>query len=335
MKSKSKVLVTGADGFIGSHLVEALVRLGYDVKAFTLYNSMNSWGCLEYCHSDVKASIEVISGNIMDKSLVLNSVENCDYVLHLAALISVPYSFQSPSSFVDTNVIGTLNVLEACKLHNVRRLCHTSTSEVYGTAKYVPINEEHNLYAQSPYAASKIGADQLVNSFYNSYKLPAVIIRPFNTYGPRQSQRALIPAAINQLISRQGKVKLGSLTPTRDFSYIEDTVSGILKIMESNEGVGEVYNLGTNFEISIKDTIRLIAEIINTDVVIEIEKERIRPEFAEVSRLCSDNTKIINQFGWKPEYVGKVGLKRGITKTVEWFLDKNNTKNYKSNIYNI
>lgn len=335
MSMKNKVLVTGADGFIGSHLTESLVRLGYDVRAFTHYNSFNSWGWLDYCDKDVKDHFEVFTGDIRDSHGVKVAMRDSDVVLHLAALIAIPYSYHSPETYVDTNVKGTLNVLQAARDLGVSKVVHTSTSEVYGSARFVPITELHPLQGQSPYSATKIAADQLAYSFYTSFNLPVVTIRPFNTYGPRQSARAVIPTIITQILGGRRKIKIGSTTPTRDFSYVQDTVSGFLAALRSDSGIGEVINLGSNFEISIGETVQLIAEIMDTQVELVTEDERIRPEKSEVDRLWSDNSKAFIKLGWKPSFAGIEGFRRGLLETVNWFSLEINGRRYKDNIYNI
>lgn len=331
----TKILVTGADGFIGSHLTEALVRKGYNVRAFVLYNSFNSWGWLDECAADVKGRFEVFSGDIRDPHGVKEAMKGCDAVLHLAALIAIPYSYHSPDTYVDVNAKGTLNVMQAARELGVLRVVHTSTSEVYGTARFVPITEEHPLQGQSPYSASKIAADQLAYSFYASFGLPVVIARPFNTYGPRQSARAVIPTIITQIANGKRQIRLGSVTPTRDFNFVKDTVAGFIAAMESDTGLGEVVNFGSNFEISVGDTVHLIAEVLNAQVEILTDDQRIRPEKSEVERLWADNKKASELFGWKPAYAGLEGLRRGLMETSDWFLDPANLKNYKSDIYNI
>ena len=286
-----KVLVTGADGFIGSHLTEALVREGYDTKAFVYYNSFNSWGWLDHCGPDVIDQFEVFTGDIRDPHGVRKAMEGCEAVLHLAALIAIPYSYHSPDSYVDTNIKGTLNVVQAARDSEITKVIHTSTSEVYGTAKFVPITEDHPLQGQSPYSASKIGADQIAMSFYNSFDTPVSILRPFNTYGPRQSARAVIPTIIIQIANDQRQIKLGSIHPTRDFNYVEDTVSGFLSALDSDQGVGEIINLGSGFEISIGDTAKMIADLMEKEIKILTDTRRLRPVKSEVERLCVDNTK--------------------------------------------
>ena len=336
MIQQSKVLVTGADGFIGSHLVESLVEKGYDVRAFVAYNSFNTWGWLDKIPEETLNKIDVFSGDIRDPFGVKQAMKDCDYVLHLAALIAIPYSYHSPSTYIDTNINGTLNVLQAAKDLNIQRLIHTSTSEVYGTAKYIPINEDHPLQGQSPYSASKIGADQMVRAFFSSFNLPVVTVRPFNTYGPRQSARAVIPTVITQLLSGNSSINLGSVTPTRDFNYIKDTVSGFIAALEANEScIGEVINLGSNYEISILDTALLIGDILGIKVEIKEDSRRIRPKDSEVERLYACNKKAKKILNWTPFYAGKKGLKKGLEETIKWFSDPSNSKSYKSNIYNI
>jgi len=331
----SKVLVTGADGFIGSHLVEQLVREGYSVRAFVQYNSFGSWGWLDSCSPEVKGNFEVFSGDIRDPNGVRMALADCDAVLHLAALIAIPYSYHSPDTYVDTNVKGTLNVLQAAREQNLQRIVHTSTSEVYGTARFVPITEDHPLLGQSPYSATKIAADQLAYSFHASFGLPVITVRPFNTYGPRQSARAVIPTIITQIALGNSEIRLGSITPTRDFSYIEDTVSGFIKALESSNGIGETFNLGNNFEISIEDTAKLIAKIIGLDVKVLSDEDRLRPKNSEVERLWADNSKAKNILGWTPKFVGVDGLEEGLRRTISWFSQKENLLKYKSEIYNI
>lgn len=330
-----KVLVTGADGFIGSHLTEELIRQGYDVRAFVYYNSFNSWGWLDHSSLDITKQCEIFSGDIRDPHGVKTAMQGCDAVLHLAALIAIPYSYHSPATYVDTNINGTLNVLQAARELGVEKVVHTSTSEVYGTAKFVPITEEHPLQGQSPYSASKIGADQLAYSYFSSFNLPVSIIRPFNTYGPRQSARAVIPTIISQIASGQSKVKLGSIHPTRDFNYVKDTVRGFLSVMESELSVGEVINIGSNFEISIGETARLIAELMEGDIEIITDDVRLRPEKSEVERLWADNSKAKSLLGWEPMYGDREGFKKGLKETISWFLDKDNLAQYKAGIYNL
>jgi len=331
----TKVLVTGADGFIGSHLTEALVREGYAVRAFTLYNSFNSWGWLDHCAGDVKGNFEVFSGDIRDPHGVKEAMKGCDAVLHLAALVAIPFSYYSPDTYVDTNIKGTVNVLQAARELGVKRVIHTSTSEVYGTARFVPITEAHPLQGQSPYSATKIAADQLVYSFYASFGLPVVIARPFNTYGPRQSARAVIPTIITQIASGHRQIRLGAVSPSRDFTYVQDTVTGFVAALNSQQGVGEVVNFGSNFEISISQTVELIAEIMEVEIQIIPDEARVRPENSEVERLWADNAKAKQLFGWQPSYGGRDGFKRGLAKTAEWFTQADNLRLYKADIYNL
>lgn len=335
MVLSKKVLVTGADGFIGSHVTEELVRQGYDVKAFVLYNSFNSWGWLDKAPQEIKSQIEVFAGDIRDPYGVKKSLEGCDRVLHLAALIAIPYSYHSPETYVDTNIKGTLNILQAARELGLSKVVHTSTSEVYGTARFVPITEEHPLQGQSPYSASKIGADQLAMSFYDSFNTPVSIIRPFNTYGPRQSARAVIPTIITQIANGKEQIKLGSVHPTRDFNYVNDTVKGFISVLESENSIGEVINIGSNYEISIGDTVKLIAEVMNKEVEIVTEETRLRPERSEVERLWADNAKAKRLLGWEPEYAGIDGLKRGLAETAQWFAETSNLETYKADFYNI
>lgn len=330
-----KILVTGADGFIGSHLTEALVRQGFDVRAFVLYNSFNSWGWLDHAPADIQSSLDVFAGDIRDPNGVRTAMQGCDAVLHLAALIAIPYSYHSPDTYIDTNIKGTLNVLQAAREAGVSRVIHTSTSEVYGTARFVPITEEHPLQGQSPYSASKIGADQLAYSFYASFGLPVVIARPFNTYGPRQSARAVIPTIISQLASGSRCIKLGALHPTRDFNFVADTVDAFISALKSDKGLGEVVNFGSNFEISIGDTVSLIADVMGAEVEIETDAVRLRPEKSEVERLWADNSRARELFGWEPRYAGVDGLRRGLSETAAWFTNPANLAGYKSGRYNI
>lgn len=329
------VLVTGADGFIGSHLVERLVRQGHKVRAFVQYNSFNSWGWLDSCAPEVKGKFEVFAGDIRDPHGVRTAMQGCDAVLHLAALIAIPYSYHSPDTYVDTNIKGTLNILQAARELGIKRVIHTSTSEVYGTARFVPITEAHPLQGQSPYSASKIAADQMAYSFYSSFDLPVVIARPFNTYGPRQSARAVIPTIIAQIANGKKQISLGAVSPTRDFNFVQDTVSGFVAVLESDQGVGEVVNFGSNFEISIGDTAALIAEAMNAEVEIVTDESRLRPANSEVERLWADNAKALSLFGWAPTYGGREGLKRGLAETAEWFMRPENLRGYKADIYNI
>jgi len=330
-----KILVTGADGFIGSHLTEALIRQGYDVRAFVYYNSFNSWGWLDSSAQDIRDSLDIFSGDIRDPHGVRKAMDGCDIVLHLAALIAIPYSYHSPDTYVDTNIKGTLNIVQAARELEVEKVVHTSTSEVYGTARLVPITEDHPLQGQSPYSATKIGADQVAMSFYNAFNTPVAIIRPFNTYGPRQSARAIIPTVITQIANGKRSIKLGSLHPTRDFSYVKDTVRGFIAVAESDRSIGQVINIGSNYEISIGEAAQLIAEVMGAEIEIETEDIRIRPKKSEVERLWADNSRAKELLGWEPVYGGRDGFKRGLTDTVAWFTDPENLKRYKVDIYNI
>ncbi len=330
-----KILLTGADGFIGSHLAEALIMRGHDVRAFVLYNSFNSWGWLDHVRKDIREGLDVFAGDIRDPNGVRTAMKGCDAVLHLAALIAIPYSYHSPDTYIDTNIKGTLNILQAARDLAVSRVIQTSTSEVYGSARFVPISEDHPLQGQSPYSASKIGADQLAYSFYASFQLPVVIARPFNTYGPRQSARAVIPTIMTQLANGQRQVKLGAVSPTRDFNFVADTVAGFIAALESERGVGEVVNFGSNFEISIGDTARLIAEVMGREIEIVTDEVRLRPEASEVERLWADNAKAKKLFGWEPAYGGRDGFKRGLAETASWFSEPQNLAAYKADRYNI
>lgn len=324
-----KVLVTGADGFIGSHLTEMLLKEGYEVKAFTYYNSFNSWGWLDSLPKTTKDQIEIFSGDIRDPNGVDEAMKGIDQVFHLAALIAIPFSYHSPDSYVDTNIKGTLNVLQAAKRHNTGRIMVTSTSEVYGTAQYVPIDEKHPFQGQSPYSATKIGADRLAESFYRSFNLPVTIVRPFNTYGPRQSARAVIPTIISQLLAGYEEIKLGSLTPTRDFNFVKDTARGFIEIAKSEKTIGEEINIATQKEISIGELANEIITQINPKARILCEEERLRPVNSEVNRLLGSNAKIKSLTSWEPKYT----LSQGIYETIEWI--KENLNAYKTDIYNI
>ena len=328
-----KILVTGADGFIGSHLTEMLVKSGHDVRAFTLYNSFGNWGWLDHCDPAVVGHFDVFAGDIRDPYGVRAAMKNCDVVLHLAALIAIPYSYHSPDTYIDTNIKGTLNVLQAARDLGVSRVVHTSTSEVYGTAQFVPITEEHPLQGQSPYSASKIGADQIAHSFYTSFETPVLTIRPFNTYGPRQSSRAVIPTIITQLASGVRQIKLGAVHPTRDFSFVADTVSGFMAAITSEQGVGEVINLGSSFEISIEETAFCIAEAMGKEIEIISDSVRLRPGKSEVERLFASTEKAKRMLKWSPNYSGRDGFIRGLAKTIEWFTDQKNLSFYKSGVY--
>ena len=335
MAEDSTILVTGADGFIGSHLVEALVRQGRKVRAFVHYNSFNRWGWLDECPTDISGKFEVFAGDIRDPNGVLTAMKGCDQVLHLAALVAIPYSYHSPDTYVETNVKGTLNVLQAARTLSVKRVVHTSTSEVYGTARFVPITEEHPVLGQSPYSATKIAADQLAYSFFASFGLPVVIVRPFNTYGPRQSARAIIPTVITQIASGKTSLELGATSPTRDFTFVADTVSGFIAALEAEAAVGEVVNLGSNFEVSIGDTARMIAELMGVKVEIVPDQQRFRPAASEVGRLWADNQKAKRLLGWEPRFGGETGFRLGLGTTIEWFAQPKNVTNYKADIYNI
>lgn len=326
-----KVLVTGADGFIGSHLAEELVKKGYLVRAFVYYNSFNSWGWIDVLPDEIKEKIEIFSGDVRDPNGVRKAMEECDIVFHLAALIGIPFSYHSPDSYVDTNIKGTLNVLQAARMLNTERILVTSTSEVYGTAQYVPITEEHPLQGQSPYSATKIAADKITESFYRSFDLPVTIVRPFNTYGPRQSARAVIPTIITQLQKGFVKIKLGSLTPTRDFLFVKDTVNGFVEIANSSNTIGEVINIATQSEISIGELAKELIRQINPKAEIVSEEERIRPGKSEVNRLYGANEKLMRLTAWTQKY----SLQEGLQKTIAWFAIKENLKKYKAGIYNV
>jgi NAD dependent epimerase/dehydratase len=330
-----KILVTGADGFIGSHLTEHLVRAGHDVRAFVLYNSFNSWGWLDESPAEIKDAFDVFAGDIRDSHGVRTAMQGCDAVIHLAALIAIPYSYHSPDTYVDTNIKGTLNVVQAARELGVQRVVHTSTSEVYGTARFVPITEEHPLQGQSPYSASKIGADQIAASFHLSFGTPVTVIRPFNTYGPRQSARAVIPTIITQIASGAQQVRMGAQRPTRDFNYVGDTVRGFVAVAESDAAVGQVINIGSNFEVSIGDTARLIARLMQREVEFVSDEQRLRPAASEVERLWADNRRAHELAGWTPEYAGLAGLERGLRETIAWFEDGRNLARYKAGRYSI
>lgn len=324
-----KVLITGAGGFIGSHLVEICIEQDFDVNAFVHYNSRNSWGWLE--DSECLNEINIISGDIRDYDSVFNALKGCDAVFHLAALIGIPYSYISPLAYIRTNVEGTYNILQAARELNVGNIMITSTSETYGTAQYIPIDESHPMVGQSPYSASKIAADELAISYARSFKLPVKIIKPFNVYGPRQSARAIIPTIIIQILRGHNKIKLGTLSPTRDFTFVKDTVNGFIEVFKSEKLFGEITNIGMNNEISIGDIAELIAGLLKKKIEIDIEKKRIRPDDSEVIRLKCDNSKISSNTDWKPEYT----LEEGIRETIEWFTDPENLKKYKTDIYNV
>ena len=332
MQKNYSVFVTGADGFIGSHLTEALVKDGCKVKALAQYNSFNNIGWLQAIPEKLRDQVEIVMGDVRDANQIRNEIKGMDYVLHLSALIAIPYSYKAPQSYIDTNVTGTLNVLQAALDFDVA-VIHTSTSEVYGSAQYVPIDESHPLRGQSPYAASKIAADQIAYSYFASFELPVKIIRPFNTYGPRQSMRAVIPTIIVQIANGAREIELGATSPTRDFNFVHDTARGFVEAMKSENGAGEVVNLGSNFEISIEDTVRTIAEILGAEVEIVCKHDRLRPPNSEVQRLYSSNQKARELFGWVPQYGGYSGFRKGVTKTAEWFSDGNNLGMYDSSQY--
>jgi len=326
-----KILVTGADGFIGSHLVEALMARGCSVRAFVYYNSFNSWGWLDTLPIEQQRRLEIFSGDIRDSNGVREATKGCDVVFHLAALIAIPFSYHSPDSYVDTNIKGTLNVLQAARQFGIERVLVTSTSEVYGTAQYVPIDEKHPFQGQSPYSATKIGADRLAESFYRSFETPVVIVRPFNTYGPRQSARAVIPTIITQLLSGDSVLKLGSTIPTRDFNYVKDTAEGFIALAEADGVVGEEVNIATGAEFTVGDVARILAEQLNPAVKIEVENDRLRPQNSEVYRLLGDNSKLSRLTNWRPKY----DLAAGLADTVTWFRKPENLTKYKSWLYNI
>ena len=329
MMDKNKImLVTGADGFIGSHLTEMLLNEGYKVRALSQYNSFNNWGWLEDINHP---NLEVVTGDVRDPHYCKHISRDVDTIFHLAALIAIPYSYIAPDSYVDTNVKGTLNICQAAKENGVRRVLVTSTSEVYGTAQYVPIDEKHPKQPQSPYSATKIGADAMAMSFYNAFELPVVIVRPFNTYGPRQSARAIIPTIITQIANGVTEIKLGDLTPTRDFNFVKDTCRGFIQLADCDEAIGQEVNVCSNYEISMRDTLNLIADIMGKDVKFVEDTQRLRPKNSEVFRLWGDNTKIKGLTGFEPEY----DIRRGLEETIKWFTCEENLKKYKSNIYNV
>lgn len=334
-KIGGKILVTGADGFIGSHLVETLVRNGEDVRAFVLYNSFGTWGWLDKIDTELQGKFEVFAGDIRDPNGVRQAAHGCDVILHLAALIAIPYSYHSPDTYVDTNIKGTLNVVQAARDLGIRKIVHTSTSETYGTALFVPITEDHPLQGQSPYSATKIGADQLALSFRAAFDTPVAVIRPFNTYGPRQSARAVIPTVITQIASGKREIKLGAQHPTRDFSFVLDTVRAFIDIARCDAAIGQVINVGSGFEISIGDTARLIGEVMGEEITIVTDEQRLRPDLSEVERLFASNAKAKTVLGWEPAWGGLDGFRRGLAETVKWFADPENLKLYKADIYNI
>lgn len=323
-----KILVTGADGFIGSHLTEMLLEQGHQVRALSYYNSFNYWGWLD----DIRhPNLEVVTGDVRDPHFCKHIAQGIDVIFHLAALIAIPYSYVAPDSYVDTNMKGTLNICQAAKENGVKRVLVTSTSEVYGTAQYVPINENHPKQPQSPYSATKIAADAVAMSFYNAFKLPVVIVRPFNTYGPRQSGRAIIPTIISQIVNGKQEIKLGDLTPTRDFNFVKDTCRGFIELSKCNAAIGQEVNIASNYEISMRDTLELIAKLMKVDVKFVEDEQRLRPKSSEVFRLWGDNAKIKSLTGFTPQY----SIERGLQETIDWFLDKENLKKYKADIYNV
>tara|TARA_B100000212_G_C27338087_1_gene517817 strand:+ start:204 stop:1202 length:999 start_codon:yes stop_codon:yes gene_type:complete len=327
------ILVTGADGFIGSHLVETLIKNDFKVRAFCIYNSASSWGWLDHLSIELKKEIDVVLGDIRDPICVKRAMKGCDTVFHLAALVAIPYSYVAPASYIDTNIKGTLNIVESARDLGDISVIHTSTSETYGTAQYVPINEDHPLVGQSPYAASKIGADQLALSYWRSFGTPISVLRPFNTYGPRQSARAVIPTIITQILSGKKKIKLGALTPTRDFNYVEDTCAAFIAIGNNSKTIGKVINAASNFEISIGETANIIISLMNKNIEIITEEERIRPEASEVNRLYGENSLLKKLTDWDPKYSGLEGFKKGLSQTIEWFSNKENLAKYKTGIY--
>ena len=332
---KRKIFVTGADGFIGSHLCEKLIKDGHNVQALVQYNSFNSWGWLENIPKKIQKEINICSGDIRDSYGMRKFIKSNDIVFHLAALIAIPFSYHHPNMYIDTNVKGTLNLLQACKDFGIDQFIHTSTSEVYGTAQFIPINENHPLVGQSPYSASKIAADQLVYSFYSSFNLPISIIRPFNTFGPRQSARAIIPTIISQILNNKKNIKLGSINPTRDFTYIEDTVNGFTSFINCKTSIGKTINIGSNFETSILDIVEIVSDILGAKISIVTDKKRIRPKKSEVNQLLADNTAAKKILNWHPKFYGAKGLRRGLKYTIEWMSKQENIMKYKSGIYNI
>lgn len=330
-----KILVTGADGFIGSHLVETLVHDGHDVRAFVYYNAFGHRGWIDALPADVQDAVDVFNGDIRDPHGARAATAGCEAVLHLAALIGIPFSYHSPDAYVDTNIRGTLNLLQAARDLDVARFVQTSTSEVYGTAQRVPIDESHPLQGQSPYAATKIGADQLALSFHRSFDMPVTVLRPFNTFGPRQSTRAVIPTIVTQLAAGIGQIRLGSLHPTRDFSFVSDTVNGFVRALGADAAIGEVINLGSGFEIGIGDTAQLVAELMDRDLELEHDNARVRPADSEVERLWADNGKAAQLLGWTPEFGGRDGFRAGLERTIAWFTDPDNLARYRTDVYQL
>ena len=333
--SNAKILVTGADGFIGSHLAELLVRSNHNVRAMVCYNSLGSWGWLDSSEAELRKSMDVTMGDIRDRNFVRDAVRGCDVVLHLAALISIPYSYHAPFAYVDTNLTGTMNVLEAVREFSVSRMVNTSTSEVYGTAQFVPITEEHPLNAQSPYAATKVAADQMALSYQRTFGCPVSVIRPFNTYGPRQSTRAVIPAIISQIAAGQDVIKLGNLDASRDFTFVEDTAMGFIKVGETDACLGEVVNVGSGFDITVKQTVEIIAEVMGRKIIVEQDETRMRPKDSEVDRLHAGVDKAKRLFDWNPRHGGVDGFRQGIARTVEWFSKKENLQHYPTEKFNL
>ena len=328
-------LVTGADGFIGSHLVESLIKDGYRVRAFCFYNSFGNWGWLDFIDPEIKKDIDVVLGDIRDQESVFEASRGVDIIFHLASLIAIPYSYKAPSSYVETNINGTLNVIQAARKLDLEKVIHTSTSETYGTAQSVPINENHPLVGQSPYAATKIAADQLAMSFWRSFKTPISIIRPFNTYGPRQSARAVIPTIISQILSGKKEIYLGKITPTRDFNFVLDTCEAFKAIAFSDKTIGRIINSASNFEISIKETALMISSLMNSEIEIKSDENRLRPENSEVNRLFGDNTLLKELTDWDPKFSGVEGLKKGLDLTIEWFSKRENIAFYRPNEYSL
>ena len=335
MVAVKKVFVTGAEGFIGSHLVELLVRSGYSVKALALYNSFDHRGWLDDLDEEVLGQVELVVGDVRDSGFVRNAIKGSDAVLHLAALIGIPYSYTSPESYLDTNIRGTLNVLQAARDEGVDLVVHTSTSEVYGSAQYVPIDESHPLVGQSPYSASKISADQLAWSFWSSFELPMTILRPFNTYGPRQSTRAVIPTIITQLASGMTEINLGDTSTTRDFSFVHDTARGFLHSLTNPSGIGEVINLGSGFEVAIDDVVRTVSDLMNVSATVVTQGKRVRPENSEVRRLFADNSKAKKLLGWEPEFGGLEGFKKGLEQTISWYSGPQNLAKFRLGDYTL
>jgi len=335
INSHSKILITGADGFIGSHLCEYLVSLNYNVKAFVYYNSFGSWGWLDNVYKNLPLNLEIVMGDIRDPHSVEIAMRDCSSVIHLASLIGIPFSYNSPDLYLQTNVQGTLNLLQAARKLKISKFIHTSTSEVYGTAKYVPIDEKHPLHAQSPYAASKIAADQMVNSFYKSFELPTITLRPFNTFGPRQSARAIIPTIITQLLTNSPLIKLGSTLPTRNYNFVLDTIRAFEFALKSEVGFGEVFNVGSNFEISVGELVKIVLELTGKEISIKEDIDRLRPLNSEVMQLSADSSKILKTLNWYPYYSGLDGFRKGLMETITWFSKSENIDKYKTKRYNI